>query len=70
MFFGSMFWKIELIKNIFIINRKNIGVKSNFKDNYKNKKPTEISEIYKTKDSMTDEEFEKFIKQVVYVTFI
>ena len=36
-------------------------MKSNFKDNYKDKKPTAISEIYEQKGSMTDEEFEKFI---------
>jgi hypothetical protein len=36
-------------------------VKSNFKDNYKDKKPTAISEIYEQKGDMTDEEFEKFI---------
>lgn len=36
-------------------------MKSNFKDNYKEKKPTAISEIYEQKGTMTDEEFEKFI---------
>ena len=36
-------------------------MKSNFKDNYKDKKPTAISEIYEQKGDMTDEEFEKFI---------
>jgi len=36
-------------------------MKSNFKDNYKDKKPTGISEIYEQKGDMTDEEFEKFI---------
>jgi|TARA_B100001105_G_C22206704_1_gene363563 hypothetical protein len=36
-------------------------MKSNFKDNYKDKKPTAISEIYEQKGNMTDEEFEKFI---------
>lgn len=36
-------------------------MKSNFKDNYKENKPTAISEVYEQKGSMTDEEFEKFI---------
>ena len=36
-------------------------MKSNFKENYKDKKPTAISEIYEQKGNMTDEEFEKFI---------
>ena len=40
---------------------KPLFMKSNFKDNYKDKKPTAISEIYEQKGDMTDEEFEKFI---------
>tara|TARA_Y100001936_G_scaffold132126_1_gene129157 strand:+ start:4934 stop:5122 length:189 start_codon:yes stop_codon:yes gene_type:complete len=36
-------------------------MKSNFKENYKENKPTEINEIYEKKGSMTDEEFETFI---------
>jgi len=36
-------------------------MKSNFKENYKEKKPTTISEIYEQKGTMSDEEFEKFI---------
>ena len=36
-------------------------MKSNFKENYKEKKPTAISEIYEQKSTMSDEEFEKFI---------
>ena len=36
-------------------------MKSHIKDNYKDKKPTAISEIYEQKGDMTDEEFEKFI---------
>ena len=36
-------------------------MKSNFKENYKEKKPTAISEINEQKGTMSDEEFEKFI---------
>ena len=36
-------------------------MKSNFKENYKDKKPTAISEIYEQQNTMSDEEFEKFI---------